>query len=192
MRDMDCSFESTFLEPVSHTILNGLLRAFLSLICDTTNGIQVGGMPFHLDNKTQERMDRFINRLQFPSAFGRPACLLKGGCAFVSSHLYKCFHGFYLSAQQFISAILAGQQAYLVGCLKKPIPLLKSLVLSLSGLAGRQFTRRSCGCGLGYAPFPCFSYNTDPANTQLRKFGLPRISCFSMLSLQRPIWEESC
>lgn len=75
-----CRFDSTFVEPMSHTILNGLTRSFLGLICDTTNGLRVNGELFHLKPATQARMDRLIKRLRFPSAYNRPACQLRGGC----------------------------------------------------------------------------------------------------------------
>lgn len=80
-------FESTFLEPMSHMILNGLVRPFLSLICDTTNGLTVNGKQFHVPTSTQDRMDMLIRRLQFPSSFNRPACLLRGGCVVI---LIRC------------------------------------------------------------------------------------------------------
>lgn len=75
------SFQDMFLEPMSHTILNGLLRAFLTLICNTSNGIVVNGEEFHLTTEVQNRMDGIIKRLQFPSAFNRPAVLLNSTCA---------------------------------------------------------------------------------------------------------------
>lgn len=75
-----CRFDGLFLEPMSHTILNGLTRGFLNLVCDTTNGLIVNGKPFHLSPATQNRMDGVISRLRLPSAFNRPPSLLRQGC----------------------------------------------------------------------------------------------------------------
>jgi len=69
-----------FLEPISHTILNGLVRSLVTLICDTGNGFVVWGEPFHLTPSTQIRMDRLIDRLVFPSTYGRPAVKIRCGC----------------------------------------------------------------------------------------------------------------
>lgn len=69
-----------FVEPMSHTILNGLTRGFLNLVCDTGNGLVVNGTSFHLPPATQNRMDGVISRLKFPGAFNRPPGLLRQGC----------------------------------------------------------------------------------------------------------------
>lgn len=75
-----CSFQMTFVEPMSHTILNGIGKDFLELIFDTTNGIVVDGRPFHVPLDVQHDMDIVIDSLDLPSAFNRPPCQIRG-CA---------------------------------------------------------------------------------------------------------------
>lgn len=157
-----CSFQSTFLDPVAHTILNGLLRGFLSLICDTANGIWVTfnnkREPFHINGPTQDRMDLFISRLRFPSAFRRPACQLNRGCAsemslqLESVCIRHAVHGVgrlcsYAIVQRH-SAPFADQHRYQDGFLKKHTRLLKFLEPLPFGHAGKPFLLVSYGCGL--------------------------------------------
>lgn len=71
-----CSFQMTFVEPMSHTILNGLFRSFMTLICDTRNGLVVDKKPFYLSTDTQKAMDTVIGQMRFPSAYNRPPRLL--------------------------------------------------------------------------------------------------------------------
>lgn len=66
-----CSFQSTFVDPMSHTILYALLRAFMELICYSGNGLKVDGKPFHLDSMLLKRMNSFMATIQYPSAYNR-------------------------------------------------------------------------------------------------------------------------
>ena len=71
-----CRFDVFFVEPLSHTILNGIARGFLTFICDTGNGLLVEGMPFCLSAALQARMDRVITHIQKHTSFTRPFRLL--------------------------------------------------------------------------------------------------------------------
>ena len=66
---------------MSHTILNGLLRGFLNLICSTANPFVLAGREFCLPSAVQTVMDWIIERLQFPTSFNRPAVRVNSGCA---------------------------------------------------------------------------------------------------------------
>lgn len=65
-------FMYTFLEPMSHTILNGLWRGFLDLIC-SANGITVTGAEFRLSKGLMRRIDVIIGAVHLNSAFNRSA-----------------------------------------------------------------------------------------------------------------------
>lgn len=56
---------------MSHSILYSLVRGFLELICHTANGYEIGGRSFCLSSDLQDRMDRFSDKIQYPSAFNR-------------------------------------------------------------------------------------------------------------------------
>lgn len=66
-----CSFQLTFVDPMSHSILYSLLRNFMELICNTTNGLEVDGMGFFLAGQLQDRMDTFSEKFEYPSAYNR-------------------------------------------------------------------------------------------------------------------------
>jgi hypothetical protein len=66
-----CRFENFFIEPLTHTILNGVGRPFLALILDQDNPILVDGRPFCIPIKVQREMDAAIKSLQRHGAFGR-------------------------------------------------------------------------------------------------------------------------
>jgi hypothetical protein len=67
-------FDVFFVEPLSHTILNGLIRPFLLLIfdSDTNKGLVVNGEPFFVPSKVQQRVDSIISQLKRHGSFGRP------------------------------------------------------------------------------------------------------------------------
>lgn len=67
---------SSFLEPMSHTILYGVVKPWLDLVCDTNNGITVDGRPFHIASSIQKEMDAVISSLKPHSSYGRPFKLL--------------------------------------------------------------------------------------------------------------------
>ena len=77
-----------FVEPLSHTILNGIARGFVSLVCDTGNGLLVDGAPFCLPAALQARMDRVIGRMEKHSSFTRPFRLLTG-CDTICSQVHS-------------------------------------------------------------------------------------------------------
>ena len=66
-------FLSTFVEPVSHTILYGLVKAWLDLICDTKNEIFINGVRFVLSGKLLEQFNDVISGVKLSSAYNRPA-----------------------------------------------------------------------------------------------------------------------
>lgn len=66
-----CSFQLTFVEPLSHSILYSLVRGFLELICYAANGFVVDGRKFSLPPELQDRMDIFADKIEYPSAFNR-------------------------------------------------------------------------------------------------------------------------
>ena len=72
-----CSYELFFREPISHTLLHGLCRGFLELICHTTNGIYTlhkGKLTgFWLPVDIQKRLDEIIDAIHLTSAFNRSA-----------------------------------------------------------------------------------------------------------------------
>lgn len=87
-----CRFLTTFVEPMSHTILYGLVKAWLELICKSNNGVEVDGVPFHLHNspgkkkdqpkdseKLIERIVRLMRRIKLTSAYNRDLKLLPSG-----------------------------------------------------------------------------------------------------------------
>ena len=82
---------STFIEPVSHTILYSLLKAWLDLICHTSNGIFVQGKKFVLQGGKDGILDSIndaIDSIQLSSAYNRGALSLvpaADGCASASS-----------------------------------------------------------------------------------------------------------
>lgn len=69
---MPCRFKYTFLEPMSHTILHGLWRGFLGLIC-SANGIRVDGREFRLPKSMMRRVDNIVGAIHLTSAFNRSA-----------------------------------------------------------------------------------------------------------------------
>lgn len=76
-----CSFQSTFVEPMSHTILYGLVKAWLDLVCDSGNGIEVGGIKWHLTTThdgVMSKMNKTIREIRLTSAYNRPARTLAG------------------------------------------------------------------------------------------------------------------
>lgn len=77
---------------MSHTILYGLVKAWLELVCKSTNGVEVDGVPFHLHlyppkkqgelvekEKLIHRMVRVMRRIQLTSAYNRDVRLLPSG-----------------------------------------------------------------------------------------------------------------
>lgn len=76
-----CSFLTMFVEPMSHTILYGLVKAWLDLVCDSGNGITVNNTRWHLTT-TQDghmyRMNNTIRAIRLTSAYNRPARTLSG------------------------------------------------------------------------------------------------------------------
>lgn len=87
-----CRFLSTFVEPMSHTILYGLVKAWLELVCKSTNGVVVQGVPFHLhltsprkdgvsqgSEKLIERIVRIMRLIKLTSAYNRDCRLLPSG-----------------------------------------------------------------------------------------------------------------
>lgn len=62
-----------FMEPISHTILNGIVRGFIDFICTTGKGFIVNGRPFYLPRSIKHRIDDYIKRIQLPSAYNRPS-----------------------------------------------------------------------------------------------------------------------
>lgn len=66
-----CSFQLTFIDPMSHSILYSLVRAFLELIRHPRNGYIVDGQMFSLDFLLQIKMDIFAEKLEYPSAYNR-------------------------------------------------------------------------------------------------------------------------
>lgn len=74
-----CRYLSTFVEPMSHTILYGLVKAFLDLICDPGNGVVVDGVKWHLSTTKDglmSRMNHLIRRVRLTSAYNRGARVL--------------------------------------------------------------------------------------------------------------------
>lgn len=70
-----CSrFELFFVEPLAHTVLNGLIRTFLVLILHsaTNQGLVVDGASFFIALSTQRKMDAIITQLKRHGSFGRP------------------------------------------------------------------------------------------------------------------------
>ena len=66
---------------MSHTILYGVVKAFLELICDSGNGIFVDGVAWHLSTAQDGLMDRMnaiIKRVHLTSAYNRGVRLLSG------------------------------------------------------------------------------------------------------------------
>lgn len=71
------------MEPVSHTILYGLVKAWLELICDTSNGIVIDGIPFVLTGPVLDKFNAVINGIVMCSAYNRPPLSLESkaqGC----------------------------------------------------------------------------------------------------------------
>lgn len=66
-----CSFQYTFVEPMSHSILYALLRAFVDLICHSGNGIWVDGQKFSICIDVLRRMDTFSEKIEYPCAYNR-------------------------------------------------------------------------------------------------------------------------
>lgn len=65
------SFQHTFVEPMSHSILYALERSFLELICHTNNGLIVDGKPFSVETDVLRRMDTFSDKFEYPCAYNR-------------------------------------------------------------------------------------------------------------------------
>jgi len=66
---------------MSHTILYGVVKAFLELICDSGNGIFVDGVAWHLSTAQDglmARMNAIIKRIHLTSAYNRGVRLLTG------------------------------------------------------------------------------------------------------------------
>ena len=77
---------------MSHTILYGLVKAWLDLVCNSANGLVVDGVPFHLHRtlpkkkgepkeheKLIHRINRIMRRIQLTSAYNRGVRLLPVG-----------------------------------------------------------------------------------------------------------------
>lgn len=60
---------------MSHTILHGLWRSFIALIC-SPNGIMVNGKEFRLSKDVMRRIDKIIDAIHLTSAFNRSATKL--------------------------------------------------------------------------------------------------------------------
>jgi len=70
-------FTSTFVEPVSHTILYGIVKAWLDLIRDPGNGIFINGVRFLLSGSLLDKFNDVIEAIQLTSAYNRPALAMK-------------------------------------------------------------------------------------------------------------------
>lgn len=73
----------TFVEPMSHTILYSNLRGFMELICNHLNGLIVDGRGFFLSVELQLRMDMYMSRVEYPSAYNRKPPKLRGYAMFL-------------------------------------------------------------------------------------------------------------
>jgi len=66
---------------MSHTILYGIVKAFIDLICDSGNGVFVNGRPWHLSTEKDglmARMNNILKRIHLTSAYNRGVRLLSG------------------------------------------------------------------------------------------------------------------
>lgn len=89
MRHIDtmCSFENFYVEPLSHTILNGVGRSFLELLVGSES-IWVCGKQFNIPTKLLRMMDKVISGLRRHGSFTRPFATLLT-CA--SVHMNACW-----------------------------------------------------------------------------------------------------
>lgn len=66
-----CSYQLTFVDPMSHSILYSLAKTFVELISHPRNGLIVGGQMFSLDMRLQIKLDIFAEKLEYISAYNR-------------------------------------------------------------------------------------------------------------------------